>query len=58
MAYDLHRAGREVVRYGHHAPYAFTANRHLVVHHRGGNKTVFSAHSWDRIEEPVPAPGE
>jgi hypothetical protein len=58
MAFDLHRADGEVVRYGDDARFSFTAMGHLVVYDAGGNKTVFSHHSWDRIEEPVPAPGD
>jgi hypothetical protein len=58
MAFDLHRADGEVIRYGDDARFSFTATGHLVVYDAGGDKTVFSHHSWNRIEEPVPAPGE
>ena len=58
MAFDLHRADDEVIRYGDDARFSFTATGHLVVYDAGGNKTVFSHHSWDRIEEPVPPPGD
>ena len=57
MAFDLHRADGEVIRYGEDARFSFTATGHLVVYDAGGNKILFSHHSWDRIEEPVPAPG-
>ena len=55
MAFDLHRADGEVVRYDDDARYSFTAG-HLVVYDAGGGKTVYSNSSWHRIEEPVPAP--
>ncbi len=55
MAFDLHRADGEVVRYDDDARYSFTAG-HLVVYDAAGGKTVYSDHSWHRIEEPVPAP--
>jgi hypothetical protein len=58
MAFDLHRADGEVIRYGDDARSSFTATGHLVVYDADGDKTVFSHHSWNRIEEPVPAPGE
>jgi hypothetical protein len=55
MAFDLHRTDGEVVRYDDDARYSFTAG-HLVVYDVAGGKTVYSDHSWNRIEEPVPAP--
>ena len=58
MAFDLHRADGEVVRHADDARFSFTATGHLVVYDGAGNKTVFSHHSWDRIEEPVPPPAE
>jgi hypothetical protein len=58
MAFDLHRADGEVIRFGNDARFSFTATGHLVVYDAAGNKTVFSHHSWNRIEEPVPPPGE
>ena len=57
MAFDLHRSDGEVIRYGNDARFSFTATGHLVVYDAGGNKTLFSHHSWDRLEEPAPVPG-
>jgi hypothetical protein len=56
MAFDLHRADGEVIRYEDGARFSFTATGHLVVYDTRGNKTLYSHHSWDRIEEPVPPP--
>lgn len=56
MAFDLHRADGEVIRHDDAARFSFTATGHLVVYDAHGNKTVYSHHSWDRIEEPVPPP--
>ncbi|SNS11067.1 hypothetical protein SAMN06893096_10257 [Geodermatophilus pulveris] len=58
MAFDLHRAGGEITRYGEGARFSFTATGHLVVYDATGHKTLFSHHSWDRIEEPVPPRAE
>ncbi len=55
MSVDLHRADGEVIRYGDDARFSFTATGHLVVYD-GAHKVVFSHHSWDRVEEPVPPP--
>lgn len=55
MAFDLHRSDGEVIRYGDDARFSFTATGHLVVYD-AASKTVFSHHSWDRLEEPVPPP--
>ncbi len=52
MSFDLHRADGQVTRYGERARYSFTATGHLVVFDDRGAKTLFSHHSWDRIEEP------
>jgi hypothetical protein len=56
VSFDLYRANGEVIRYGDDARFSFTATGHLVVYD-GIHKVVFSHHSWDRIEEPVPSPG-
>jgi len=58
MAFDLHRTDGEVVRYDDGARYSFTVTGNLVVYAAEGGKTVFSHHSWNWIEEPVPAPGD
>ena len=58
MPFDLYRADGEVIRYGEDARWSFTATGHLVVYDAKGNKTLFSHHSWNRIEEPVPPSGE
>jgi hypothetical protein len=56
MAFDLHRADGEVIRYDDGARYSFTATGNLVVYDAQGNKTLFSHHSWNWIDEPVPPP--
>lgn len=58
MAFDLHRADGEVIRYGDDARFSFTSTGHLVVYDVTGDKTVYSHHSWNWIEEPVPSPGK
>ena len=57
MTFELHRADGDVIVYADGARYSFTATGHLVVYDAAGNKTLFSHHSWDRIEEPVTRPG-
>ena len=56
MAFDLHRADGEVIRYDDGARYSFTATGNLVVYDAQGNKMLFSHHSWNWIDEPVPPP--
>ncbi len=56
MAFDLHRSDGEVLRFDDAARFSFTATGHLVVYDSRGNKTVYSHHGWNRIEEPVPPP--
>ncbi len=50
MAFDLHRADGEVIRYGDDARFSFTATGHLVVYDAKGSKTLLSHHSWNWIE--------
>ncbi|MCW2697045.1 MAG: uncharacterized protein JWR62_2130 [Modestobacter sp.] len=57
MTFDLHSADGDVHHHGDGARYSFTSTGHLVVYDAEGNKTLFSDHSWDRIEEPVARPG-
>ncbi|SHG18878.1 hypothetical protein SAMN05444351_1719 [Geodermatophilus nigrescens] len=56
MAFDLHRADGEVLRFDDAARFSFTATGHLVVYDSHGNKTLFSHHSWNWLEEPVAPP--
>ncbi len=56
MAFDLYRADGEVLRYGDDARFSFTSTGHLAVYDATGTKTLFSHHSWDRLEEPGSRP--
>jgi hypothetical protein len=54
-AFDLHRAtASDPPR--RRRRFSFTATGHLVVYDAHGNKTVYSHHSWDRIESRCPRP--
>ena len=58
MTFDLHRSDGAVAHYTDGARYSFTSTGHLVVFDAEGNKTLFSHHSWDRIEEPAAPRGK
>jgi hypothetical protein len=52
MSFDFYRADDGAIRYGDVARFSFTATGHRA------HKVVFSHHSWDRVEEPIPPPRE